>query len=193
MVLPTWPTIWLLAGQDGCREQATDYIHPMAIGFLWMWLDALWIDQHPCNLSVVNGDLPGGFKPQPVYHLFRWYCYLFERSSQYLEGLDAMFWKLEQVGLKLKPCKYELFQWQITYLGHIISAQGIVTDKSKIEPIKYWPTPSNVTEIWSFMGFTGYYNRFILKCAQVAKPPHEVTSDKNAGKKKAAIVWDDRC
>ena len=47
-----------------------------------------------------------------------------------------MFQKLGQAGLNLKPFKCELFQWQITYLGHIVSAQGIATDKSKTEAIK---------------------------------------------------------
>ena len=56
--------------------------------------------------------------------------------ASHLERLQAMFQKLEQAGLKLKPSKCELFQWQITYLGHIISAQGIATDESKIEAIK---------------------------------------------------------
>ena len=59
--------------------------------------------------------------------------------------------------------------------------------------MKIWPTPTNVTEVWSFLGFTGYYMWFIPKFAQMAWPLHELTSGKNVGKKKAAIVWDDRC
>ena len=39
----------------------------------------------------------------------------------------------------------------------------------------------------------GYYHRFIPKLPQVAWPLHELTSDKNAGKKKAAIRWDSKC
>ena len=48
-------------------------------------------------------------------------------------------------------------------------------------------------EVQSFLGFTGYYCRFIPKFAQVAQPLHELTSGENAGKKKAAIKWDSRC
>ena len=62
--------------------------------------------------------------------------------TSHLERLEAMFQKLEQAGLKLKASKCELLQWQITYLGHIISAQGIAIDESKIEAIKKWPTPN---------------------------------------------------
>ena len=58
-----------------------------------------------------------------------------------------MFQKLEEAGHKLKPSKCELFQWQIAYLGHIVSAQGIATDEGKIEAIKKWPVLTNVTEV----------------------------------------------
>ena len=44
--------------------------------------------------------------------------------ASHLERLKAMFQKLEQAGLKLKPFKCELFQWQINYLRHIVSTQG---------------------------------------------------------------------
>ena len=78
-------------------------------------------------------------------------------------------------------------------LGHVISAKGVATDEGKIEAIKNWPTPTNITEVWSFLGFTGYYHRFIPKFAQVAHPLHELTLGENAGKKKTAIKWDSRC
>ena len=82
--------------------------------------------------------------------------------SKYLashpERLKAVFQKLEQAGLKLKPSKCELFQQQmVDDLGHIVSAQGITTNESKIDAIKKWPTPTNVTEVQSFLGFTRYY------------------------------------
>ena len=86
-----------------------------------------------------------------------------------------------------------LFWRQLAYLGHVISAKGVATDEGKIEAIRDWPTPTTVTEIQSFLGFMGYYCRFIPKFAQVAWPLHELASGENAGKKKAAIKWDSRC
>ena len=67
--------------------------------------------------------------------------------ASHLERLKAVFWKLEEAGLKLKPSKCELFWRQLAYLGHVISAKGVATDESKIEAIKNWPTPTNVTEV----------------------------------------------
>ena len=113
--------------------------------------------------------------------------------ASHLERLEAVFQKLEEAGLKLKPSKCELFWRKLAYLGHVISAKGVATDEGKIEAIKNWPTPTNVTEVRSFLGFTGYYHRFIPKFAQVACPLHELTSGENVGKKKAAIKWDSKC
>ena len=113
--------------------------------------------------------------------------------ASHLERLEAVFQKLEEVGLKLKPSKCELFWRQLAYLGHVISAKGVATYEGKIKAIKNWPTPTNVTEVRSFLGFVGYYRRFIPKFTQVACPLHELTLGKNAGKKKAAIKWDSRC
>ena len=62
----------------------------------------------------------------------------------HLKRLEAVFWKLEKAGLNLKPSKCELFWWQIAYLGHGISTQGVATEKGKIDAIKNWPTPTHI-------------------------------------------------
>ena len=113
--------------------------------------------------------------------------------ASHLERLEAVLQILEEARLKLKPSKCELFQWQLVYLGHVISTQGIATDEGKIEAIKDWHTPMNIMEVQSFLVFRGYYCQFIPKFMQVAWTVHELTSGENAGKKKAAIEWDSRC
>ena len=99
----------------------------------------------------------------------------------HLERLEAELQKLDEAGPKLKPSKCELFWQQIAYLRHVISAQGVATDEGKIEAIKEWPTPTNITEVQSFLGFTGYYHWLIPKFMQVAQPLHELTLDENSG------------
>jgi hypothetical protein len=56
---------------------------------------------------------------------------------------------------KLSKCIF--YQKKIHYLGHIISGDGITIDLEKIEAIRGWPTPRNVTKVRSFMGLVGYY------------------------------------
>ena len=73
-----------------------------------------------------------------------------------------------------------------------MSAQGVVADKEKISVIKKWSTPTTITEVKSFLGFTRYYCWLIPKFKQIARPPYELTSGKNTGKKREAIAVDDR-
>jgi hypothetical protein len=69
---------------------------------------------------------------------------------------------------KLSKCSF--YQKQIHYLGHIISKDGIVVDPEKIEAIRKWSMPRNVTEVREFMGLVGYYRGFIEGFSKIAHP-----------------------
>ena len=58
-------------------------------------------------------------------------------------------------------------------MGHVISEEGISVELNKIESIMNWPTPTNVTDVRSFMGLAGYYRIFIEGLSKVA---HAITS-----------------
>ena len=77
--------------------------------------------------------------------------------EEHIVKLRAVFKKLKQVGLKLKPSKCEFFGQELTILGHVVSKEGIQIDPKKVEAICKWPIPNNVTEVRSFLGFTNYY------------------------------------
>nr|KYP53725.1 hypothetical protein KK1_024299 [Cajanus cajan] len=54
--------------------------------------------------------------------------------------------------------------------GHVISAEGIVVDPAKVEAVIQWERPRTVTEIKSFVGLTGYYQRFIEGFSRIVMP-----------------------
>jgi hypothetical protein len=60
---------------------------------------------------------------------------------------------------KLSKCEFWLMQ--VTFLGHIISKGGIFVDPSKVQDVLGWNSPTSVSDIRSFLGFAGYYQRFI--------------------------------
>lgn len=84
--------------------------------------------------------------------------------------------RLREYGLKLSPEKCRFFQTSVKYLGHIVSERGVETDPEKIEAIKTWPRPKTLKELRSFLGFSGYYWRFIKDYSQIVKPLNELTS-----------------
>jgi hypothetical protein len=83
-----------------------------------------------------------------------------------------------QLYAKLSKCSF--YQKQIHYLGHIISKDGIAVDPEKIEAIREWSAPNNVTEVRSFMGLVGYYRRFIEGLSKIS---HPITSLQRKGMK----------
>lgn len=58
---------------------------------------------------------------------------------------------------------------EITYLGHVISGEGISADPAKVEAMVCWPQPTNITELRCFLGLTEYYRRFVAGYGKVAK------------------------
>ena len=46
-------------------------------------------------------------------------------------------------------------------LGHLVSERGIEVDRAKIEVIEQLPPPVNIRGIHSFLGYAGFYRRFI--------------------------------
>ena len=113
--------------------------------------------------------------------------------EEYLQRLWGVFEKLAKAGLKLKPNKCEFFKSKIAYLGHIVSAKGIEADPKEIEAVKNWMTPKTVMDVWSFLGFTNHYWRFIKGNAKVAKPLHTLVSSDNANRKRALVWWTEEC
>ena len=73
-----------------------------------------------------------------------------KKLKEHLAWLRAIFQKLREVGLKLKPSKCEIIKKSLTYLGHTILEKGINTDDSKVKVIWEWPTLKTETKARSF-------------------------------------------
>ena len=118
---------------------------------------------------------------------------IFSRTfEEHLSRLEGVFERLEQHNLKLKPSKCEFFMKEVKYLGHVVSEQGIRTDPEKVEALKSWPVPHNIKTLRSFLGFTGYYRKFVKDYSKIVKPLNDLLvghPTHKAAKKRAKVPW----
>jgi len=109
---------------------------------------------------------------------------VFSRTvEEHLERLVRVLGRLRSAGLKLKPEKCSLLQRSVSFLGHVVSGDGIATDPEKIKTVTEWPVPTSVKEVRSFLGLAGYYRRFVKGYANIAAPLHALT------KKDQPFIW----
>lgn len=96
-----------------------------------------------------------------------------EHISHLREVLDV----LRREKLYLKPSKCEWMLPEVEFLGHRIGRDGLAVDPHKVDAVKQWPTPTNVSELRSFLGLAGYYRRFLEQYSKIALPLTELTKD----------------
>jgi hypothetical protein len=60
---------------------------------------------------------------------------------------------------KLSMCEFWLKQ--VAFLGHIISKGGIFVNPCKVQDVLSSKAPTSVSDIQSFLGLAGYYQRYI--------------------------------
>ena len=113
--------------------------------------------------------------------------------EEMLNRLRGVFERLREAKLKLKPSKCNFFLREISYLGHRVSESGIATDPAKVEKVTNWPQPKTVSEVRSFLGFVGYYRKYIPGFSKIAKPLNQLltgleTSSKRVAKK-TLVKW----
>ena len=99
-------------------------------------------------------------------------CIFAETADQMLDRIEFVFSRLKEFNLKIKPKKSHFFQTSVTFLGHILSADGVSPNPEKVAKIKDWPTPKTPKEVHSFVGLASYYRRFIPNFAKWAGPLH---------------------
>lgn len=91
----------------------------------------------------------------------------FESHVQHVRAVLEIL-KRDQWQAKMSKCEFA--QQRITYLGHVISADGVSTDQSKIEAIRTWIVPTMLKELRGFLGLSGYYRKFIKHYAIISQP-----------------------
>ena len=104
-----------------------------------------------------------------------------------LDNLTLIFECLRSYGLQLKSSKCHLFQTSVPFLGHVVGRRGLKCDPRNIEDVKSWPIPDCLRSVQQFLGFVGYYRRFIPSFADHAEPLVALTG------KDVPFIWRPAC
>ena len=97
--------------------------------------------------------------------------------------------QLRKHKLYAKESKCEFFRTQVTFLGFIVSDEGLKVDPKKVSAVTDWPVPSSVTEVRSFLGFVGFYRKFIRMHSEIVAPMSELTKKELEDQSK--FKWND--
>jgi RNase H-like domain found in reverse transcriptase/Reverse transcriptase (RNA-dependent DNA polymerase) len=106
-------------------------------------------------------------------------CLEHETEEQHIQWhrnyVKRILAKLMEHNLFLKPEKCAFEQLSIEFLGVWITQGEVQMDDTKVEKVRNWKPPTNVTEVCKFLGFTGYYRYFIKDYSKIAQPLLQLT------------------
>ncbi|GBG62156.1 hypothetical protein CBR_g29355 [Chara braunii] len=88
--------------------------------------------------------------------------------EDHLGHLRRVLETLRRAKYKANRDKCEFVRQELEYLGHFVTPEGISSLSDKIQAIQEWSEPRNVTDVRSFLGLVGYYQRFIKGYLKIA-------------------------
>ena len=91
-------------------------------------------------------------------------------AQEHEQHLRIVLETLREKRLYAKLSKCDFWLKEVSFLGHIVSVEGIRVDPAKIEVVVTWKPPRNVTDVRSFLGLVGYYRRFVRGFYVIVSP-----------------------
>uniref|UniRef100_A0A8C1NZE8 Gypsy retrotransposon integrase-like protein 1 n=1 Tax=Cyprinus carpio TaxID=7962 RepID=A0A8C1NZE8_CYPCA len=102
---------------------------------------------------------------------------IFSSSLQeHVQHVRRVLLRLLENGLFVKAEKCVFHAQSVSFLGHIISTEGVRMDPEKVKAVVNWPSPESRKALQRFLGFANFYRRFIRNFSQLAAPLTALTS-----------------
>lgn len=107
--------------------------------------------------------------------------------SEHIAQVRWVLTKLKEAGLSVDIKKCDFSVSRIKYLGFYVSTEGLEVDPEKIKDILTWKRPTTVKGVRGFLGFCGFYRKFIKNYGRIARPLDKLTQ------KGRTFDWDSDC
>ena len=100
-----------------------------------------------------------------------------ETEEEHDRNLMNLLKLCRRIGLRLNRGKAEIKKQEITFLGHLITSDGLKIDPEKLEAVKNMPKPEDVEGVRRFCGFVNYLAKFLPKLSDILEPIRQLTRD----------------
>ena len=101
-----------------------------------------------------------------------------------------MLKRLREFGLYAKAEKCHFTVTEVSFLGFVISADGIGMESDRISMIEDWPIPESVRDVQVLLGFMNFYQRFIRKYAKVTTPISDLLKKADTSRTPKQLKWE---
>ena len=90
--------------------------------------------------------------------------------TEHDKRLKQVLDRIRGYGMKLNRSKCEFRRNSISYVGHVLTGQGVKPDPEKVRAVKEMPPPTNVKELRTLLGFVQYLAKFIANLSEITAP-----------------------
>jgi len=105
-----------------------------------------------------------------------------DNEEEHTKHVHRVLERLQQHHLfaNLKKCVFNT--QEVSFLGYIISPKGIHMEPSRVAAIRDWPVPQSVKDIQVFLGFAGFYRRFVKGYSRITAPLTDLLKNNETGR-----------
>lgn len=131
-------------------------------------------------LDQVFGDI----KFKYVYNFLDDLVIFSQTYEEHLQHITEVFSRLRSAGLTVNPSKVAFCSHQLSFLGHLVTSQGVRIDPDRTSRIRDFPAPKDAKGVARFIGMVNYFHKFIPGFADIAAPLNRLR------KKGVKFLWE---
>ena len=109
-----------------------------------------------------------------------------EAIENHDQRLKSLFERCRNKGIKLNKEKSKFSLSEVSFMGHIISNEGLKPDPAKIQGICEMPTPKSKQDVKRLLGMVNYLQKFAPNLSEVTAPMRDLLKEENV------FLWDEQ-